>query len=254
MQSAKYEPMNKSELARALELASDQRSLMRNTLRKMEDKGEIVYGKKGRYSLRALKSGRLVGEIKFLKKGGALFFPDPDDTTNIEAGLNLDKYKKVFIPSRNSLVALDGDRVLIQVVNQPPPRWQKNSKQQGGKRSNQHQDDTVGKVVQIIERKTSSFIGLYNKRGKFEYVQPEDGIVVVNLLEWKNERDTPLCEIIEVVGWPDDPGVDIMAVIHKYRLRQEFSEEVKEEALKAHAEGISDEELSRREDWRGRNV
>lgn len=273
MQVAGYQPLNKSEMARALEVSPDQRSEMRAALQKLENAGQIVEGKKARYSLRAKKEGSLVGTIKFLKKGGALFFPDPEDLTNLQAGLDLSKYEKVFIPSKYSDVALDGDRVVIQVKNQPPPRWQKHSKKHRGQKDRgQDRDDTIGKVQQILKRKTNTFIGLYMKRGKFKYVQPEDSllpnsmkvsdakdaragqVVVVKLLDWRRREDTPVCEVVDVVGWPEDPGVDILSVIHKYRLNQEFPDEVIAQAKKAHESGVPEEEIERREDWRGRLV
>lgn len=273
MKTAGYQPLNKSEMARAMEIPSSQRSEMRAALHKLEKSGQIVEGKKARYKLRAKTEGRLVGSIKFLKKGGALFFPDPQDETNLQAGLDLSKYEKVFIPSKYTDVALDGDRVLIQVRNQPPPRWQKHSKKHQERRATkEHHDDTIGKVQQILKRKTNNFIGLYMKRGKFKYVEPEDAllpksmkvsnakdatpgqVVVVQLISWENAQDTPLCEVIEVVGWPEDPGVDILSVIHKYRLQQEFPEEVVAEAKKAHESGVTEEEIARRIDWRDRLV
>jgi len=72
MKSADYQPMNKSELARTLHIPSKKRSEMRDSLQQLIGEGKIVSGKKARYSLRADKGGRLVGEMKFLKKGGAL--------------------------------------------------------------------------------------------------------------------------------------------------------------------------------------
>ena len=160
MQSAAYQPMNKSELARALDLLPEKRRSMRDALRKLEAQGTIIYGKKGRYSLRASTKGRLVGDLKFLKKGGAFFFADPNDESNIKAGLDLKKYKKLFVPSKYTSVALDGDRVSVQVTNQPPPRWHK-KKNEDRRQKRKESDDTIGKVTQVVQRKTST-ISLFN--------------------------------------------------------------------------------------------
>ncbi len=276
MQSAEYKPLNKSELARALEITSRQRGEMRDALRQLENEGKVIYGRKGRFSLRAKTAGRLVGEMHFLKKGGAFFFPDPNDAENLEAGLDLTKYKKVFVPSRHTSTALNGDRVAVQLSQQAPPRWKKDGKKpkgssgRSGKKDSK--DETIGKVVAIIKRKSNTLIGQYMKKGKFSYVQPEDAllppsmdvsdskdaqsgqVVVVELEKWDNAWDTPMCKVLEVVGWPEDPGVDILSVVHKYRLHQEFSEEILAEAKRVHTEGVSEKEIARRDDWRQRLV
>lgn len=264
MQSADYQPMNKSELARALNIHPKKRVEMRNALASLEHSGDIISGKKARYSLRAKNQGRLVGEVKFLAKGGALFFPDLKDESNLSAGLELDKYKKMIVPSKYTYTALDGDKVMIQVIPSSPRR--------GRVPRRDNKDEEVAKIVQIIQRKKITMIGLFMKRGKFTFVQPEDTLlpssvditetldaragqmVVFELLEWENPWDTPLCKIIKVIGWPEDPGIDILSVIHKHRLRKEFNEEVLEEAKSAHARGVSPNEIENREDWRGRLV
>ena len=266
MKSSEYQPMNKSELARSLDVKSGERGEMRKALDSLSHAGEIIMGKRARYSVRASTKGRLIGNIKFLAKGGALFFPDPKDEVNLQAGLDLDKYQKIMVPSRFTSVALDGDKVMIQVTKSSPQKGRKDSK------SKRFRDEEIGKIIQIIERKRSTMIGQYMRRGKFQFVQPEDTllpssmdvthtldakpgqVVVFKLIKWENSWDTPLCEIIQIVGWPEDPGVDILSVIHKHRLRKEFSEEVIAEAEKAHALGIPETELERREDWRKRQV
>jgi len=66
MKSRRYKPLNKSELARALGVQSDERSQMRATLNKMERKGELILGKKSRYSLKfkkATKGGEMTGSV-----------------------------------------------------------------------------------------------------------------------------------------------------------------------------------------------
>ena len=80
-------------------------------------------------------------------------------------------------------------------------RDRQKSRQQRGEEN----EETVGKVIRIVERKTNTFIGLFVKRGKFSFVQPEDAllppsvnvvnppsdvrsgqVVVVKLLDWEN--------------------------------------------------------------------
>ena len=279
MQASEYRPMNKSEIARALGVPSSARGEMRKALTELESEGVIVAGKKARFSLRANQAaGTLVGEIRFIKRGGAYFFTDLEDAQNLKSGVELAKHKKLYVPSRFSGVALDGDKVMIRLQEQEVPKWKKyanKGRKRGGKPQESKESgkrEIIGKVLSVIERKANTHIGLYLKRGKFAYVQPEDTIlppsmnvksasgarsgqiVVVRLVRWENQRDTPLCEVVKVVGWPEDPGVDILSVIHKYRLEEDFSKEVMAEAKKVHAVGVTEEEIERREDWRDRLV
>ncbi|MDB9741799.1 VacB/RNase II family 3'-5' exoribonuclease [Akkermansiaceae bacterium] len=275
MRSPQYQPMNKSELARALNLHSNERGEMRKALDILSKSGEILLGKKARYTLRANKAGRLVGDVKFLAKGGALFFPDLKNESNLNAGLDLAKYQKVMVPQRFTGVALDGDTVIVQISKSPPPRDRRNrgkDKDKGKSTSRDRRDEEIGKILKIVKRKRSTMIGQFNRRGKFQFVQPEDTllpasmdveetldakpgqVVVFELEKWENEWDTPLCKIVQIVGWPEDPGVDILSVIHKHKLRQEFAPEVIAEAKAAHELGVPASELERREDWREKNV
>jgi len=288
LRSSSYRPMNKSELARALEVSSNERADMRGVLAKLEREGVIVAGKKSRYELRGKKQGILVGRISFLRKGGAFFYPDTNDEQNLEGGLDLEKYKRIFISSKNSSTALDGDKVAVEILREGPPVWHKYAKgkkgrggkgqpgkqmvREQGRRGHDDEDMISGRVVKIIERKTVNTVGVYFERGKFSYVQPDDTLlpptmevansggakpgqkVALKLISWDNPWDTPVGEIVEVLGWPDDPGVDIISVIRRYGLRVDFPEDVQVQAGAAHAEGVPEAEVERREDWRDRIV
>jgi len=89
-----YHPMNKSEMARALEIPSN------------------VH----RENKRGSEGGLMVGVIKFQQSSGhAWFYPDLDNKDNILAGLNPEKFDRVFVQSYNTGLALDGDRVSVRV-------------------------------------------------------------------------------------------------------------------------------------------
>jgi len=139
-----------------------------------------------------------------------------------------------------------------------------------------------------LERESGIVLGTYRERGKFRYIEPDfagfdrnmdltGGVsgaksgqrVVVELVRWDSKSEAPLGKITKVLGWPEDPGVDIESVISKHNLRAGFSSEVKDEAvsllasLQSRSTGdvnsddggdpvieISSKELDRREDWR----
>jgi ribonuclease R len=74
-------------------------------------------------------------------------------------------------------------------------------------------------------------------------------LVVVDLDQWKDRYETPRGRVIEVLGWPGDPGVDIISVIHRFGLRTSFPENVLAEAH-AVPEEPDPAEIARRNDWR----
>ncbi len=266
MNQADYLPMNKSELSRSLRLHSSERAEMRSALVNMLRDGEIVRGKKSRYSTRASKKGRLVGTLRS-RGGNGWFYPDPEDQQNEETVLNLDEVRRIFVGRREQGVALDGDRVQLEIGRIGAPKWHKHVK---GKASS-NEVEVAGRVVQILERRHTHVIGTYMKHGKFRYVQPDDSNlppsikilevadarpgqkVSVQLTQWERQDDVPEGNIVAVIGWPEDPGVDIVSVIHRHGIRQEFSNAVQKEAEKT-PEVISEEEMKRREDWRDRLV
>ncbi len=306
LRSGGYRPMNKSQLAKALGVQSGERSQMRSVLNKMDRKGEVIMDKKYRYSLSDgddtevsvgrgnSELGDLVGTIRFLDRGSAWFYPDANDTQNKEAGFDPEKYDRVYVDSRDTGVALDGDRVSVRVEEPKQDNTQYNQQQdkRGGKFRGKHkkggkyrgkkndakeskkpwETGPKGVVLSIIKRGESSMVGTYRERGKFKYVEPdfsgfpntmelvaaENDIsggakkgqrVVVELISWDNKHAIPVGKIIEVLGWPDDPGVDIVSVMHKHGIRSGFASEVLNEA-ELITENISEQELERREDWR----
>jgi ribonuclease R len=59
-----------------------------------------------------------------------------------------------------------------------------------------------------------------------------------------------LGRIVEVLGHPDEPGIDLLTIVRKYDLRSEFPPDVLKEA-EAVADRVPEAESSHREDFRG---
>lgn len=323
MNSEKYQPMNKSEFSRALNLQSPMRAGMRAALSKLERSGVIVEGKKGRYvlaesvnksvvkparraALKVSAGGLMVGVIRFQNGGNAWFYPDLKNEENIAAGLDVDQFDRVFVQSYDTGLALDGDRVSVMVKLPEPAGHEPASAKYKGKnfkgkkgggdrrvksrRNSRFDDEAKGKVKNVIERGSNVILGTFRVQGKFRFVEPDfSGFqtslelvdeemgalsgqrVVVELIRWESKSAAPVGRITKVLGWPEDPGVDIESVISKHSLRAGFPGEVKDEAIALLAslqEGISPtkegeespvinisaKELERREDWRDQLV
>ena len=115
------------------------------------------------------------------------------------------------------------------------------------------------------------FTGVFVKKGKFSSVQTNDErlppsiqigntlnarsgqLVVAEITEWEHAKDIPKGHLIEILGWPGDPGVDVEAIVHQHGINPTFPVHVVEAAKNIPME-ISEEEIARREDWRKRDV
>ncbi|MEM9079134.1 MAG: ribonuclease R [Verrucomicrobiota bacterium] len=250
--------MTKSELARELGIAPKERAEMRTLLDELLASGELKKGKKARFEpqSKAGERGILVGRIRIFPRGHGTVYPDARQEENAESGFDLDEVKRIYVPDRKTGTAMDGDTVAVRVEM---------------KRGRDGEMEAQGAVERIVERAERLVVGVYFNRGGFAYIQPDsealpttmeldevceeaqNGMkVAVELVEWRQGED-PRGRVKEVIGWPDQPGVDILSVVHKYGLQMEFPERVLDEAH-AVAEEVDDEQRRRREDWRDRLV
>ncbi len=216
--------------------------------------------------------GVLVGTFRQHPAGFGWFYPDLSIPANFDQGVELDPMTRMKINDRDIGVAIDGDRVTIRVTDEGRPEWRKKKdaarKRRGEKPhpSARKFDDIIGKIVDIVERRDGPIVGIYLDRGRFKNVQPDDGAipqiditdsgdaqsgqkVSVKLTKWDNPKKRPVGKIVEVIGWPDAPGVDIVSVIKRHNLQQEFPVEVTA-AADACPKTLSMEELDARYDCR----
>jgi len=78
-------------------------------------------------------------------------------------------------------------------------------------------------------------------------------IVNVEVVEYAERGEHPVGRVIEILGTPDDFGVDVEIVIRQHHLPHCFPPEVVEQA-RAIADSIDDAELASRRDFRGLDI
>jgi ribonuclease R len=77
-----------------------------------------------------------------------------------------------------------------------------------------------------------------------------DGLIVnAEILEYGGDRDRPIGRVTEVLGAPDEFGVDVEIIIRKHHIPHRFPEDVLAEARKT-TEAIGEAELRGRRDFR----
>ena len=157
----------------------------------------------------------------------------------------------VFVARNNLNTAFDRDIVEVQF-------YAKSS----GKRQEAY-------ITRIIKRFREMIVGTYKETEYYHFVTPDstkiyrdiiitadesgkakDGQkVVVRFEGWESDQHNPEGVITDVLGMPDDPGVDVVSVAYNYNLPVYFTKEVENEARKV-ATKISDAELVSRMDLR----
>ena len=262
LRSAKGNPLSKSQLSRGLKLPGTRVTELRNTLDALVKEGLVTEGKKGCYQIPGPPKNQLTGVLKFHPKGHAFFFPEITDEHNIATGIDFTLHSRILIDRRNVSTSLDGDRVLVSIVKPVARPFRTRSEF-----TPEPTEEIKGRVEKVLARRSGRLVGIFQKKGNFGWVECDDKaiegridvigestampgqLVVVDLADWTDRNATPRGRVIEVLGWPGDPGVDMISVIHRYGLRTSFPDHVL-----AEARGVPEEpeasEIARRKDWR----
>jgi ribonuclease R len=266
MRANPQQPVTKSLLARRLEVPVERRSELRKTIEAMIADGTIQEGKKATYILRTQNPNAISGTLKYHPKGHAFFYPELTNEQNLATGIDLVALDRVHIPRRDTGTALDGDRVLV-TIQKPSPKRPFRTRQES---KPDVSDEIRGRVVKVLNRRSGRLVGTFQTNKGFSWVDCDDKaidgrieltgettaqagqLVVVDLDQWDSNTN-PRGRIIEVLGWPGEPGVDIIGVIHRFGLRTSFPDAVLEEA-RAVPENPDEAEIARRRDWRDKLV
>lgn len=241
-----YTPANVPELLRHLRLPPNRQQELQRAIRALEHSGRIVRTKGNRYIL-AREADLIPGWIRINRQGKG--FLQPDDAS----------LKEIMIPEGATLTALHEDRVLVRRDVRRKLRPDQGIEQE------------TGVVIRILERTRTQLVGTLQRSRQFLFVVPDDprmphdiyvppprdvgrpanvgDKVVVELREWESRHTNPEGEIIEVLGSPDEEGVDMLSVLRQYNLPLHFPKNVLAEA-RAIGHEVKPHELDGREDCR----
>lgn len=270
MEDGRYEPQSKSELARALNVDSRQKLDFRALVDQMEEEGKLVRLQKGRYALKRERRNLVHGMIRILRSGKILFLPRKGDPAAAALGWDTEAIPELELKPNRLGTALDGDRVAVR-VERKAARGRRNIRRD---RFSSPNAGMKARVEEVTERARSRWLGVFrtgkNKPGRVlgDGVSSPSSIelaekpamevlpgqlVSVEPVPCGEEKKAPRGKIVEVLGYPDEPHVDMEAVIRKYGLSAEFPASVLRE-LETLPQNPSPGELARREDWTDRTV
>jgi len=231
-------PVRLKEIARALGVDAREYRRLRRLLHELEEAGEIYRVRRRRYALPD-RINLVVGHLQVIRAGHGFVIP--------EAGGD-----DVFIASSQLANAYDGDRVVARVERRRRGR------------------QPEGTIVKVLERARSRVVGTYHRSGRYSYLTPlenaihrdvfiprgsdeeaADGtIVVARIVDWGSAHHDPVGEVVQVLGRPGEPGVDVLAIVHAHELPSEFPADVLHEADELRTRFDGELELAGRTDFR----
>lgn len=186
----------------------------------------------------AVRSNVMEGTFVRKRNGRNSFVPD-------------DGGKSILVCERNSLHALDGDRVRVTML----------ARRAGHTRE--------AEVTEILERANDTFVGqLQVERGYGFLVTesrslandifiPKDKLnggqngdkAVVKIIEWPSDSKSPIGKVVDILGKQGENNAEMHAILAQYGLPYTYPEKVEKAAEKLSPD-ITPDEIARREDFR----
>lgn len=239
MSEEAYRPLKLEELAVILDVPAEDRKLLSDYLKELEQEGAIYKTNKDKYGL----PGRMnlaVGRIQANERGYGFLIPDNEQD------------KDIFIPADGMAGAMHNDRAIVRIT----------AKGTGDKRSE-------GEIIKILKRTNTKIVGTFENSRYFGFVVPDDRKltgdvfiprdeingakpgykVIAEIVKWPENRRNAEGRIIEIIGDSSDPGTDILSILKAYDLKESFPEDVVRQA-ESIPEKINEKILKGRRDLR----
>ena len=257
---------NFKQLVREMGAKGPERDQLEAALARLTARGDLLELRSGQFAVTALSREFAVGRLNMHRDGyGFLISERPLERINGD----------IFIPPESAEKAMHGDRVVVRIARIEP----------GGRAD--------GEIVKVLRRAHPTVVGEFRIGRRGQYVVPHDeriqqwidipegmefppavapvdrigvtppkvesvaelsGMVVnVELLEYPERGSNPVGRVIEILGHPDDFGVDVEIVIRKHHLPHQFPPEVVEQA-QAIPGAIAADELRGRRDFRDMDI
>ncbi len=231
-----YQPVKPRVIAKKLGLAADDVPRLKRAIKGLIKRGQLAWGEKHLVKVADAQSAKSekttkptkaaqVGITGIYRRAAAGYgFVRPRGTTSI------DRADDIYIPLGKALDASDGDLVVVRV-------------RQGAEDG---RGRTSGEVVEILERETHQFVGVYFEQegvGRVQidgkvFAQPIDvgdpgaknaspgDKVVIEMVRFPSHTHDGEAVIVEVLGARGEPGVDTLSIIREFALPGEFGAEV----------------------------
>jgi len=236
--SSSYQPAKPRELARRLGATGAEYADFRRLVKRLVSEGKLIRTRGARIAT----SGHarfVVGKLRLTSRGYG--YVTPEESPEI----------RISVRRRHIADAMDGDIVMLELEAPAARRpWAR----------------TYGRVVRIITRHATRFVGTFEPVGQGGRVAPDGQTereisvpdaagaargdkVVVDIGPDRRPREAPTGRVVEVLGDIHSAGVDVACVMRNFDLPAEFPDEVIAEA-EAIEEELRETDLEDRLDLR----
>jgi ribonuclease R len=257
---------NFKQLVRELGAKNESRADLERSLARLADRGELIELRSGQYAAISKSREFAAGRIHMHRDGYGFVIPD-----RLIEGIKGD----VYIPATSARRAMHGDRVLVRIA-----RIERDGR-------------ADGEILKVLSRAHPTVVGEFRIRQRGCFVVPHDerihewieipegmeippagksidrvgvepivitdvtqmeGLIVnVELLEFPDRDQSAAGRVVEVLGRPDDFGVDVEIMIRKHHLPHRFPPDAIEQAESLPGI-ITFQEMEGRRDFRGMDV
>jgi ribonuclease R len=238
MEEQAYKPMNIRELEGIFSVTKAEAKDFKKILDDLEKEGLVVKTRRKRYGIPD-RMGLVTGKFQGHQKGYGFVIPENEGAD-------------VFVPSSYLNGAMNGDKVVVKITKM----------EDKGKKCE-------GEIIRVLERVNKVVIGTFEDSTNFGFVVPEEkriyqdifipkecrknaqtgDVVVAEITEWPEKRRNPEGKIINILGKKGEKGIDILTIIKKNNLPEEFPIKVQQYTENI-PEEIPKDEYDRRTDLR----
>lgn len=237
LKDEEYPPMKAKQIAMVMRVPKNEYNEFLNILGNLEMKMKIQKNRKNQY--RIAEKVYYDGIYRKNAKGfGFVKIENEED--------------EIYIAKTNSSNALNGDEVLIEIIEE------KNKVKKA-----------EGKIVRILKHEKDTVVGIFQNNKNFGFVVPDDKNfgtdifiskknfgkaknnhkVLVQITKYPEKTKKAEGKIIEVLGNVNETGVDMLSLIKEHKLPSIFPEQVVEEAKKC-GNKVDEQDIKNRIDLR----
>ena len=241
MKDKDYVPMKAKEMAMIMRVPKNEYRDFLEVLGNLELNLKIQKNRKNRYKL--IEKTYYTGIYRKNQKGFGF--------VKIE-----EQEEEIYIAKENSQNALNGDCVLIEII------------EEANKVKN-----AEGKVIKVLKHKKDTIVGIFQNNQNFGFVVPDDKNfgtdiyiakknrgkarnnhkVLVKITNYPQKGKKAEGKIIEVLGDVNQAGVDMLSLIKEYNLPSTFPEQVVQEAKKFENK-VDKKDIPNRKDFRKKEI
>lgn len=215
IQDPQYKPMKIKELIIILGIPNEDRPLFEELIGELIREGKLIRNKRGKF-IEPKTINQYTGTFVGHQKGFGFLVIEGEE-------------KDIFIPASGVNGAMHKDTVMCRLTR--PASGEKRAE---------------AEVIKIIQRGPQCIVGTYEQSQNFGFVVADDikyardifipkkyskgavtgHKVLVEIIDWAEEKRNPEGKVVSILGHINDPGVDILSIIYQYDLPTEFPKEV----------------------------